>query len=309
MTRGPLRNEAQGVAGAPADANTRLRPDNRDQLGRSSGAGPPAVLPDRLTPHSAMALQRLAGNRALTSVLTVQREEDDAEKAAGQLKSFGSQAEDWWHHVSGWVSHDKPQDGDGKDGEAKDGEAGEGGSEGSAKEEGSQDWAEQPKDIAEHTHQVFIVGEQVADLAREKLLYAGDEEGAEKAAQFAEDMKSGGEYLEKGTKGFSWIVAKVKLAIAAHEFHEALKELNAMDDIRADPKRAAEAFDSLFGAAGEIASALPEGPWSGYFEFLEYFKKGKGFFASMYSKVNVEGIYDKQRLRSQGLDENWNPIN
>lgn len=73
-------------------------------------------------------------------------------------------------------------------------------------------------------------------------------------------------------------------------FIDAIETLEGLD-IQKDPEKAAMAFDKLLASAGRLGKRLPDGPWSGYFEWLSNFEN---FFTSMRRKINPEERWKDQ---------------
>ncbi|MEL7123314.1 MAG: hypothetical protein AAFO07_27950 [Bacteroidota bacterium] len=84
-------------------------------------------------------------------------------------------------------------------------------------------------------------------------------------------------------------------------FRDLLEGIEDMpDNITDDPEAAADAFGRITSSLGTLGGLLPDGPWSGYFEFLS---GSRDFFTNMYRQVNVDAITE-DRFRRQGLDPN-----
>lgn len=73
-------------------------------------------------------------------------------------------------------------------------------------------------------------------------------------------------------------------------FIDAIETLEGLD-IQKDPEKAAMAFGKLFASAGRLGKRLPNGPWSGYFEWLA---NSENFFTNMRRKINPEERWKRQ---------------
>jgi hypothetical protein len=178
--------------------------------------------------------------------LRLQKTAGNRAVASVAVQSLGVEdVKDWWHHLKG---DDK---------------------------ENEKDPAEQSEDIALHAKELTEAGQAAFGHMAAEAMRRGDSEGLAKAQEIAERFKHGGELLETGSKIFSKANKAAKVLRQLDEMRKACEELNDAD--LSDPRqqrRGANALDRLFGGAGELAKELlPDGPWTGYFTFLEGFKK------------------------------------
>jgi RHS repeat-associated protein len=117
-------------------------------------------------------------------------------------------------------------------------------------------WADRLKSMSRKTKEVNEAIEQTqneVESATEILKNTGNSAAAEKLEAITrrlgvvkEDVKAVAELATNASK--------------VTEFAAAVDDLRSVD-IKKEPDRAAKAFDRLAGAAGELASFLPEGPW------------------------------------------------
>jgi hypothetical protein len=177
---------------------------------------------------------------------------------------------------------------------------------GESKQEGEPDPAEiaaPSEEVSKHAEMVTDALKLVAGCLRTKAMQAGDEIALGKANAIAEQAEAAGKTIETASGAFKKLTKWATLTYRLWQLKRSVERLDAID-ITKNPKGAAEAFDSLFGDFGELAKLCPaEGPWMAWADFLAEFRNG--FFAPMYDKVNVEGIYGPDRLREHGLDANW----
>lgn len=180
-----------------------------------------------------LLLQQIAGNRAVGDLIAT-------------MQRLGLEdAKDLWHHL---VGDDREND---------------------------KDPAEESEEVALHAKQVMEVGAAAFNHVAEQAKLQGNGEQLAKARELAEHFQRGGELIETGERIFIKGAKVAKVIRQLDEMSAACKDVRDADLTEpGEQRKGARALDTLFGSAGELAGELvPDGPWKGYFSFLQGFKQ------------------------------------
>jgi len=148
-------------------------------------------------------------------------------------------------------------------------------------------WSTDPEDVVRNLDSGLGHASTVLDVATSGTV---DPQARGQLERLTEQVQG----LQEETSGIIRILDTVDKIEKVQEFIEALNDIP--DDIASNPEEAADAFGRLFAAAGELGQMLPEGPWTGYFEFLA---GARNFFTDMLHILNPDYRPSTLRLEQQ----------